>query len=317
MIISRRHLLVTAATATGAGLLGLPAFAAGTKVAGVLPGSITDQAFNQVVYEGLMAAKEKFGIEVVFSEKVKQADQVSALSDYARRGYNVVIAAGGEFTAAAKRVAKKFPEVLVIVLNGAPTEGVATINYNNPQFGYVLGFVGGKMTKTGKAGMVCAQEIKPFVDISNGFKKGWAKGGGSGEVFITYTADWDDVAKAKEATFNLISQGADVVVPYLDNGIVGVVQAAEERGVWAAGVITDLGKSTPNTNLVSTVLDFAGATTTAIGLALKDKLERGDYQFAMGSPAGYMGTINDAVPADVKAEVLAIVEKMKAGTFEM
>ena len=317
MIISRRHLLVTAAAATGVGALGLPAFGADFKAAGVLPGSITDQAFNQVVYEGLMAAKEKLGIEVVFSEKVKQADQVSAMSDYARRGYNLVIAAGGEFTAAAERVAKQFPEVLVVVLNGAPTEGVATINYNNPQFGYILGFIGGKMSKSGKAGMVCAQEIKAFVDIADGFKKGWAAGGASGEVFLTYTDDWDDVAKAKEATLNLIGQGADVVVPYLDNGIVGVVQAAEEKGVWAAGVITDLGKSTPKTNVASTVLDFAAATATTIELAMKGELERADKRFAMGSAAGYMGTINDTVPADVKAEALAIVEQMKAGTFKM
>lgn len=317
MIISRRHLLVTAAAATGVGALRVPAFGADFKAAGVLPGSITDQAFNQVVYEGLMAAKENLGIEVVFSEKVKQADQVSAMSDYARRGYNVVIGAGGEFTAAAKRVARQFPEVLVVVLNGAPTEGVATINYNNPQFGYILGYIGGKMSKSGKAGMVCAQEIKAFVDIAAGFKKGWAAGGASGDVFLTYTDDWDDVAKAKEATLNLIGQGADVVVPYLDNGIVGVVQAAEEKGVWAAGVITDLGKSTPKTNVASTVLDFAAATATTIELAMNGKLDRVDHKFAMGSAAGYMGTINDAVPADVKAEALAIVEKMKAGTFEM
>ena len=317
MIISRRHLIITGAAATGVSALGLPAFGADFKAAGVLPGSITDQAFNQVVYEGLMAAKEKLGIEVVFSEKVKQADQVSAMSDYARRGYNVVIGAGGEFTAAAKRVARQFPDVLVVVLNGAPTEGVATVNYNNPQFGYVLGYIGGKMSKSGKAGMVCAQEIKAFVDIAAGFKKGWAAGGASGDVFLTYTDDWDDVAKAKEATLNLIGQGADVVVPYLDNGIVGVVQAAEEKGVWATGVITDLGKSTPKTNLASTVLDFAAATATAIELAMKGELERTDNKFAMGSAAGYMGTINEAVPADVKAEALAIVEKMKAGTFEM
>ncbi len=317
MIISRRNLLIATSVVAGAGAMGRPVFAADFKAAAVLPGSITDQAFNQVVYEGLEAAKSKLGIEVAFSEKVKQADQVSAMSDYARRGYNMVIGAGGEFTAAAKRVAKQHPEVLVAVINGAPTEGIATVNYNNPQFGYVLGYIGGKMTKSGKAGMVCAQEIKAFVDIASGFKKGWAKGGGSGEVTLTYTDDWDDVAKAKEATLNLINQGADVVVPYLDNGIVGVVQAAEEKGVWATGVITDLGKSSPKANLASTVLDFAAATATAIELGMKGELAREDHKFAMGSAAGYMGTINDAVPAEVKAEALAIVDQMTAGTFEM
>ena len=317
MIISRRDLLITTAAATGAGLLGSSALAADFRAAAVLPGSITDQAFNQVVYEGLIAARERLGIEVVFSEKVKQADQVSAMSDYARRGYNLVIGAGGEFTAAADRVAKQFPEVLVAVLNGAPTEGVATVNYNNPQFGYILGYIGGKMSKTGKAGMVCGQAIKAFVDIADGFKKGWAKAGAAGDVTLTYTNDLDDVAKAKEATLNLINQGADVVVPYLDNGIVGVVQAAEERGVWVSGLITDLGKSSPKANLASTVLDFAAATASAIEFAKKGELAREDYKFAMGSDAGYMGTINDAVPDALKAEVAEIVDQMRAGTFKL
>ena len=317
MIVSRRNLIILSGAAASAGLLGLPALASDFRVAAVLPGSITDQAFNQVVHEGLMAAKDTLGIEVVFSEKVRQADQVSAMSDYARRGYNVVIGAGGEFTAAAERVARQFPDVLVVVINGAPTDGLATVNYNNPQFGFVLGYIGGKMTKTGSAALISGQEIKAFVDLSDGFAKGWARGGGSGEVFRTFTDDWDDVAKAKEATLNVVNQGADVVLPYLDNGIVGVVQGAEESGVWAVGVITDLGKTVPETNLASTVLDFAGATKAAIKLAQSGELTRGDYKFAMGSEAGYMGTINDAVPAEVKAEVEAMIAEMQAGTFEM
>ncbi|MGE0846764.1 MAG: BMP family protein, partial [Flavobacteriaceae bacterium] len=293
-----------------------PAAAEDFKAAAVLPGSITDQAFNQVVYEGLIKAKTELGIDVAFSEKVKQADQAEAMSDYARRGYPVVIGAGGEFTAAASRVARQFKDTLVVVINGAPTENVATINYNNPQFGYILGFIGGKMSKTGNAGLVAGQEIKAFVDIAEGFRKGWKDSGASGEVTITYTDDWDDVAKAKEATLNLINQGADVVMPYLDNGIVGVVQAAEEKGVWATGVITDLGKSSPKANLASTSLDFAAATATAISLAKQGKLERADFRFNLGSPEGRMGTINDAVPADIRAEADALIAKMTAGEFQ-
>ena len=52
-------------------------------------------------------------------------------------------------------------------------------------------------------------------------------------------------------------------------------------------------------------------------MAQSGELTRGDYTFAMGSEAGYMGTINDAVPADVKAEVEAMIAEMQAGTFEM
>lgn len=316
MKLTRRKFSFGATLAVGLAMAIPTTAAEELKAAGVLPGSITDQAFNQVVYEGLMEAKSRLGIEVAFSEKVKQADQVEALSDYARRGYPVVIAAGGEFTAAAARVARQFPDTLLIVLNGAPTEGVATINYNNEQFGYVLGFIGGKMSQTGKAGLVAGQEIKAFLEIAEGFKKGWAVGAPNGEVLITYTNDWDDVAKAKEAALNFINQGADVVLPYLDNGIVGVVQAAKEKSVWAMGVITDLGQSAPEVNLASTILDFKEATATAIEMAKNGELKREDYRFAIGSKPGPMGSINGKVPAELKAEVEALVAEMAAGKFQ-
>ncbi|MCT8973894.1 BMP family protein [Microbaculum marinisediminis] len=313
---STRRSFFAATAVVAMSIFSAPSVASEFKAAAVLPGSITDQAFNQVVYEGLMKAKADLGIEVAFSEKVKQADQAEAMSDYARRGYPVVIGAGGEFTAAATRVSRQFDDTLVVVINGSPTENVATINYNNPQFGYILGFIGGKMSKTGNGGLIAGQEIKAFVDIAEGFRKGWKDAGASGEVTITYTDDWDDVAKAKEATLNLINQGADVVLPYLDNGIVGVVQAAEEKDIWVTGVITDLGKSSPKANLASTVLDFASATATAIAMAKDGKLERADFRFNLGSPEGHMGTISEAVPADVRAEADALIEKMKAGTFQ-
>lgn len=316
MMFSRRNFLAAAAVAVTMGLSGLSAKAEEFKAAVVLPGSITDQAFNQVVYEGLKRAEKRLGIEVAYSEKVKQADQAETMSDYARRGYSVVMGAGGEFTAAAERVARQFKDTLVVVINGAPKDNIATVNYNNPQFGYILGYIGGKMTKTGNAGFVSGQEFKAFTDIVDGYKKGWKAAGAKGNVMVTYTDDWDDVAKAKEATLNLINQGADIVVPYLDNGIVGVVQAAEQKDVWASGVITDLGQSSPETNLASTKLDFAEATAQAIELAKNGKLKREDYKFNLGTSAGPMGTINDAVPDELKAEAEEIVAKMKSGEFK-
>ena len=247
---------------------------------------------------------------------MKQADQAAAMSDYARRGYNVVIGAGGEFTASAARVAKQFPDAIVVVLNGAPTESVATINYYNQEFGYILGFIGGKMSKSGKAGLVGGQEIKAFVDIGEGFKAGWAKAGASGEVMVAVTDDWDDVAKAKEVTLNLINQGADVVLPYLDNGIVGVVQAAEEKGVWVTGVITDLGKSS-KANLASTVLDFAGATALSIKMARTANSSARTIVSPLDPKQDTWGRSTRQCLQKVRAEVEAIIASMKDGSFKM
>jgi basic membrane protein A len=304
-----------AALALGATMIA-PVAAEDVKVAVVLPGVITDKSFNENVYKGLLRVRDELGVEIAYTEKVPQHSQVEAMADYARRGYNVVVGAGGEYTDAAKRVARQFPDVKVLVLNGAPTEGVATINYDNPQFGYALGIAAGKASKTGKVAALAGQPVPAFEAVAEGYKAGVKAARPDGEVLVVYTNDWQDVAKAKEAALNAISQGADVLMPYLDAGFVGVVQAAKQKKVNVVGVVSDLSKDHPEENLVSTVLDFGGALYASVELAKKGELEAKDYQFGIGTEAGYLGAFNPSVPEDIQKAVQTAIEDMKAGKLK-
>jgi len=309
-----KRLVIAAATlfATVAAFAASPQ-AAEIRLAGVVPGSITDQAFNQVVYEGYVLARDTLGIDMAYSEKVKQADQAEVLEDYARRGYNVVIGAGGEFVEAVKRAARRYPDTLFACLNCALIDGAATLNYNNKGIGYLLGYTAGKVSKTGKIGMISGQKIKPALDIAEGMKRGMKDAMGGGEVLVTYTNDWDDVAKAKEAAFGQISQGAEAITPYLDNGIVGVVQALEEKNKWALGAITDFGQNKPKVNLISVTQSWQQAVLTFVRLAKEGKAERKNYLFNIGSAPLSVGTVNPNIPASVKADIKAVVADIKSG----
>ncbi len=284
-----------------------PAHAEGPRVAVALPGIITDRAFNENVYNGLVMAEEEHDAEIAYTENVSQATQVEVMSDYARRGYDIVVGAGGEFTDAAERVAANFPETTVIVLNGAPTEGVTTINYNNPEFGYLVGLVAGHVSETGVAAAISAQEFAAFTNVVEGFRRGFQDANPEGQVLVAYTNDWADVAKAKEASFNLISQNADVLLPYLDAGWVGVAQAADERGIHTVGILHE-----SDSNLVSARLDFARALSWAVGMYQDGTLEPKDYVIHLTS-ADQLGAFSDAVPEDVRALALEAVEKIKSG----
>jgi basic membrane protein A len=297
---------ILAAAALGA-ITASPALAEGPRVAVALPGIITDRAFNENVYNGLLLAQEEHGAEIAYTENVSQATQVEVMSDYARRGYDIVVGAGGEYTDAAERVAANFPETTVIVLNGAPTEGVTTINYNNPEFGYLVGLVAGHVSETGVAAAISAQEFAAFTNVVEGFRRGFQDANPEGQVLVAYTNDWADVAKAKEASFNLISQNADVLLPYLDAGWVGVAQAADERGIHTVGILHE-----SDSNLVSARLDFARALSWAVGMYQDGTLEPKDYVIHLTS-ADQLGDFSDAVPEEVRALALEAVEKIKSG----
>ncbi|MGE4562395.1 MAG: BMP family protein [Rhodospirillales bacterium] len=317
MNVTRRIVISAAAAVLAASAFGGSVGAAEKKVAIVLPGSITDRAFNQVLYEGIVLVNKELGLETAYSEKVKQADQSEHLEDYARRGYGLVFGAGGEFVESTKRAARRYKDTQFVCINCAKPEGVAVVGYNNHAVGYILGFVGGAMSKSGKLGIVAGQKIKPVLDIADGMRKGMKDATGGGEVLITYTNDWDDVAKAKEAAFGQVSQGADGVVPYLDNGIVGVMQGLEEKGAWGLGAITNLNDSWPKTNLVSVVQDWRQAILHYAALYKEGKHESKNYLFSMGSKPLSLGTVNAKVSADTKAKLKQIVADMKSGKWKM
>lgn len=300
-------------SATGSGVLAEDKL----KAAIVMPGNITDKSWSQAGYEGITQAGEALGIEVAYSEKVAQPDQAEAMADYARRGFKVVIGHGGEFQEAAERVARKYPDTLFVVNNGHEAkDNIASADFYYGQFGYLMGYIAGKMSKTGKAGWIGAQKIKFSTDLNDSFIKGFKDAGGK-EVFTAWTNDWDDIAKGKEAALNQISQGADVIFPTMDNAVIGSLTACKEKGVWGFGLYYDAIADWPDTVLQSAIFDIKGAMKSYLTLAKEGKLEGKNYKFDLNTPEGArIGSFNKAIPEAVVAEVNALVEKMKSGDLK-
>jgi basic membrane protein A len=318
MLISRRKLVAVLGSAVAIATVGPnSAFADKLKVAIVLPGNITDKSWSQAGYEGINQAGEALDLDVAYSEKIAQPDQAEAIADYARRGYKVVIGHGGEFQEAAERVARKYPETIFVVNNGHEAkDNIATADFNYRQFGYVMGYIAGKMSKTGKAGWIGAQKIKFSTDLNESFIIGFKDAGGK-EVFTAWTNDWDDIAKGKEAALSQIAQGADVVFPTMDNAVIGSLQACKEKGVWGFGLYYDAIVDWPDTIVQSAIFDIKGVMKSYLTLAKEGKLEGKNYNFDLTKPEGArIGTFHSAIPADVVAEVNGLIEKMKSGEFK-
>jgi basic membrane protein A len=294
------------------------AFASDFKAAIVMPGVITDKSFNQQGYEGIMGAKEKLGIGVAYSEKVAQPDQPEALADYARRGYDVVIGYGGEFQDSVDRVASRYPDTMFIVANGVKTsKNVATVRFHYEALAYALGYIGGKMSKTGIGGFIGGQQIAYSLQQQTGFTNGFTKAQPGGKVYSAWTNDWDDIAKGKEAALSLISQQADVIFPTMDNAIIGSFQGVKEKGKWAFGIYYDAIKDWPDIMLQSAIMKWSAAIISILDTAKSGKLESREYLISYDVPdAAGIGTYHSAVPESVRNEVAAIIEDIKAGRID-
>ncbi len=288
------------------------------RVAIVLPGVVTDKSFNQAGFEGVRRAADELNIEFAYSEKTAQPDQPQALSDYARRGYDLVIGHGGEFQESVSKIAARFPDTQFLIVNGTePGDNTATMSFDFLGLGYVMGYASGKASKTGKGGYIGAQKLQFYVQLGEGFEKGFLAARPDGEVFTAWTNDWDDVAKGKEAALNLISQGADVVFPSMDNAVVGSLQGVREKGAMGIGIYYDAIVDWPETVIQSAIFDMRSALVHVITQAKAGELKNEATIFGLETPSVVrIGSYSDRVSAEVQTEVADVMAKVSTGEIE-
>lgn len=287
------------------------------KVGAVLTGVITDQSWNQTAYEGINAAKQKLGFKFDYVERTQTPDEAEVLAGFARQGYNVVIGHGGEFASPVQQVASQFPNTFFIVTNGGVSgSNIASIQINNLQSGYLSGVIGGLMTKSNQLAFITAKSVRATEQLARSFALGAQSVKPEAKVSVSYTGNWDDVAKAKEAALALISSKVDVLYMSLDNAFLGVLQAASEQGIYAIGNFVDRLDSAPKAVLTSSVQKFGTALSSVIELAINKKLEGKVYVIGLENPdVLYLGRFGSMVPKDVQQKAIHTVDALKAGTI--
>jgi basic membrane protein A and related proteins len=320
---NRREYFRLSAVAMMLVLASTPALAGDThKVAMLLPGSINDQSWNAVGYKGLMKLKAA-GWDTAYSENVQAADEVEALRDYAKRGYDLVIGHTGRFLSAATRVGRDFPKTTFVVGSGSGGAGqnVASVDYDNTQFGYMIGVLAAKMSKTGKIGSVNALEGLPNVIAQVGaYRLGARSVNPKIQVKVIYIKDMEDAAAAREAGLALADWGADFISGKLNAAQVGIIQAARDRKIFCNGRSTDHSGIAPN-NVATNIVEKWDEMYAAASVDAKAGKLGGRYVLygldTLGSTGASLrysngSKFNPAVPAAVVAD-LDMLEKQFAG----
>jgi basic membrane protein A and related proteins len=240
------------------------------------------------------------------------------MGDFARRGFDLVFGHGGEFDAAAKQVAAKFPKTWFVVTNGNVSgTNIASMQINHWQVAFLGGVAAGMMTKSNKLALITAQKFKAMDDAFAGFRDGAKWVNPKVEATMSYTGDWDDVGKAKEAALAHIAKGADVIAPNLDLAQQGGIDAAREKGVYAIGFVGDQYALAPKTILTSAIENIHVGMLEVAKLAQGGKLQGKSYVIGVENDkaAGY-GKFGDMVPQNVKDKVAEAKKMMLEGKLK-
>jgi basic membrane protein A and related proteins len=320
MKIDRRECLSALSAVAGATAL-RPARAAGQFKMGLLvPGSVAEEGWNRIAYNALKQVEAQLGAKISYVElRQNPASFEKAFRDYAAHGYNVVLGHGFEFQDSALTVAEDYPDTWFLISSSKIHTGrVIGLKTDYSQPFYLMGVIAGKMGKA--AGFIGALEIPPIKGALDGFVNGVKATKADMPVSSIYLGNTQDVTAAKEAAVNMISRGADFVVPNADAAGIGVIQAIREAGpdVCTFGVFTDITSTAPNNILGTYLADYAeGVERIVAGIKNRTSFPTSNIVFGLKDADVIKFIYNDkahrAVPDDIRRYVDAIKTKIISG----
>jgi basic membrane protein A len=289
------------------------------KVALVMSGSVADQGYNASAYAALQALETTYGAEIAYSEMVPMAEYEETFRDYSAKGYDVIIGHGFEFGDPVGIVAPDYPDTKYLVVNGI----VSGPNYASlmpllREGTYLAGYICARMSETGKLGAIGGFAYPDIVGQLEAFKLGAQSANPNVEVTIAYVDSFDDIALGKEAALAQISAGADCILHVADSAGIGVIQAAQEEGVWAVGGNYDQNELAPDSVITSVMTNKTDMLDSAIAAILDDSFEWNTiHDYGLGSGVIFLADYHGLVPDDIAADAEKVKQQIISGEVEV
>jgi basic membrane protein A len=307
-----------------------------TKVCQVTDtGGIDDKSFNATAWKGVQDAIAKYGtVEGKYLESQQQADYEVNLNAFASEGCDLIIPVGFLLADATTAAATANPDqkYAIIDVDYLAFDNLRGSGFAIDQATFLNGYLAAGMTKTGKVGTYVGIAFPATTKFMDGFAFGVAY---YNEVKGTdvKVLGWDVTTRqglevgnfestddGRKMGEQLMDEGADIIMPVAGPVGLGTLAVMEERGSgMLIGVDNDWSLANPDkadyilsnamknmdvfvTETIGQVMDGSFKGENWIG-----NLENGGVGISYGSKLG------DTVPAELKAEIEALIPKIQSG----
>jgi simple sugar transport system substrate-binding protein len=212
-------------------------------------------------------------------------------------------------------VAEKFPDVKFEHATGYKrAENVSTYSARFYEGRAVQGHIAGKMTKTNKIGYIASFPIPEVIRGINAAYLHASRVNPDVEFNIVWVYTWFDPAKEADAAKALIEQGADVILQHTDS-TAPQAAAAEAGNVMTFGQASDMSEYAPFPRVSSIIDNWAPYYIDRVRAVMEGTWESKDTWDGIGPGMVEIGEISDAVPAELKAEALALRDSLGSGEY--
>ena len=217
-----------------------------------------DKSFNQSAFEGASRFSKDTGIKFIEVQASSDTQAEQVLRGLARKNLDLIASIGFAQTQAVQKVAKEFPKVHFVLIDGvAQGNNINSVTFKEEEGSYLVGVAGAMASKTKKLGFIGGIDIPLIRTFACGYAQGAKSVDKKAEVISnmvgTTSAAWNDPAKGGELARAQFDRGVDVVFAVAGGSGMGTLQTAKEKGKLSIGVDSNQNHLYPGSVLTSMV----------------------------------------------------------------
>lgn len=246
----------------GAAAFAFSALMAGTALAAPAIiydlGGKFDKSFNEAAYNGAEAWAAETGEDYLDFELQNDAQREQSLRRFAQQGAQPIVMAGFSWASALEAVAPEFPDTNFVVIDTVvDLPNIQSIMFDEHTGSFLVGALAALKSETGTVAFVGGMDVPLIHRFYCGYAYGARHVTPDIGLIENYTgttpAAWNDPVTAGELTQAAIDSGADVIFAAAGGSGMGVLQVADDAGVYSIGVDSNQNYMHPGSVLTSMV----------------------------------------------------------------
>jgi len=232
---------------------------------------------------------------------------------------NLIWGIGYMMADAVKAAATKNPKQMYAIIDqdygkDTPTN-VVGVTFKAEQSSFLVGYIAGKMTKTGKVGFVGGMTGPLIAAFQFGYEAGVKQANPKVKIMSQYAESFSDAAKGKAIATQMYQSGCDIVYHAAGGVGNGVIEAAKEKNKFAIGVDRDQNYLAPD-NVITSAMKRVDNGVYNVVKQLKDGTLKGGTTITYGLAEGGVDiapTSNKLVPQPILDEVAKLKQAVIDG----
>ncbi|GGG14699.1 BMP family ABC transporter substrate-binding protein [Lysinibacillus alkalisoli] len=276
-----------------------------------------DESFNDLAFNGLTKARDELGILFDYKEVI-DGNYEQQLEQLVTEQYDAIIGLGFSAQKALTKVAEKYPQETFILVDGqADASNIISITFKEHEASFLIGMLAA-LTSTNKQISFIGGEVTPVIQH---FEAGYIQGARYIDKDIAikreYANDFNNAKLGEQIALQHMDQGADFIYHAAGFSGFGALQAAEKKGVYAAGVDTDQFFIAEKAVVTSMLKNVDQAIYQVVNDLLHNQEQQQHYELGLkeagvglaplrviSAPKQYQRTLDKAKEAIIKGELI-------------